>query len=108
MQLPALRSTPVTVAGSRNRDCGTAIGAQGFRQPQRPVTNGIPSANGNDSPQGSTKPDDPVPTLIANLSLTAVAVMEQPQAATVDAPSTEPRTEGQGAKRRPRRDKRDA
>jgi hypothetical protein len=62
------------------------------------------SANGNDSPQGPTKPDDPAPTLTASLGLTAVAVMEQPNAATVNAPCTEPRTEARGAKRRPRRD----
>ena len=62
------------------------------------------SANGNDSPQGSTKPDDPALALTASLGQTAVAVMEQPNAATVNAPYTEPRTEGRGAKRRPRRD----
>ena len=37
-------SAIVTVksARKRNRDCGTAIGAQGCHQPQRAVTNGIP------------------------------------------------------------------
>jgi hypothetical protein len=93
-------SATVTVAPPSDPKAAANPNGQSLTEPQ--------SANGNDSPQGSTMPDDPAPTLTACLSLTAVEVMEQPEAATVNAPSTEPRTEWRRAKRRPRRDQHDA
>src|SRR5262249_9380430 len=92
---------------------GTATAAATVAPPSEPKAVANPDdqspaesrrANGNDSPQGSTKRDDPALNSSARPGLTAAAVMEQPRGATVNATSTELRTEGRGAKRRPRKD----
>jgi hypothetical protein len=71
--------------------------------PNDEALTGPRNSNGDDSAQGSPKPDEPAPTLTASPDLAAVAALEQPQAARENAPSIEPRTESRAAKRRPRR-----